>query len=175
MSSIEWREMRESDLDDVVRLTKEVHGTHLFEPREIFAERLFLFPRGAFILERKTDGKAIGYGMVHPIISGKPPKLRTMLGSVPTPGVDENVVLYIYDIALGEEARGQGHLRKLVNMLPCQDIPWELISVNGTNKTVWPRFGFVDCAEWPFDLTVYGDKDSVSYMRRLPPVEKKEK
>jgi predicted GNAT superfamily acetyltransferase len=109
--------MKETDLDEVLHLTKEVHGNHLFEPKEVFAERLALFPQGAFILER--DGVAIGYGMVHPIYSGHPPKLCTMLGSMPKPG-DENVVLYVYDIALGAAARGQGYLRQLIQQLPCQ-------------------------------------------------------
>ena len=43
-----------------------------------------------------------------------------MLGSIPTPGRDEDVVLYVYDIAMAEGARGKGYLKRLVDTLPCQ-------------------------------------------------------
>ncbi|MBP0614908.1 GNAT family N-acetyltransferase [Jiella sp. KSK16Y-1] len=156
--------MRPDDLAAVCVLADRVHPG-LREDPAIFAERLALYPAGCFVLERRQI--IAGYAIAHPIRYPDPPSLNMRIGSLP-PDCD---ALYIHDVALSPEARGEGqagavigHLLQLAAGFPraC------LVSVYGT-AAFWQRFGFSDAAAvLPSGaLSAYGE--DARFMQRLTP------
>lgn len=101
MMATGWRLMRESDLDAVLAAADRIHRDYP-ERREVFAERLALFPAGSRVAER--DGHPVGYGVTHPWRASRPPELDRLLGAIPR----DAEVYYLHDIALLPEARGLG-------------------------------------------------------------------
>lgn len=94
-----WKAMRRDDLPAVMRIAGIVHVDYP-EREEVFAERLHLFPDGCRIAF--ADGRAVGYGVMHPAVNRRPPALDSLLGALPA----DADVLYLHDIALLPEARG---------------------------------------------------------------------
>ncbi|CAO3420156.1 GNAT family N-acetyltransferase [Azospirillum doebereinerae] len=99
--SVSWRAMTGADLDAVLAVADVVHPDYP-EDRAVFAERLALFPEGCRLAER--DGRALGYGVMHPGVLGVPPPLDAPLGALPA-AAD---CLYLHDIALLPDTRGLG-------------------------------------------------------------------
>jgi hypothetical protein len=142
---MEWRAMRSDDLDAVLNLADTSHPD-LPESREVFAERLALYPAGCLVLD--DDGYLGGYAVSHPIRRSEPPTLGTLIGSLP-PNADQ---FYIHDVVIAPSRRGLGAAASGVVRLLSLASEFEtsaLISVYGT-AAFWSRFGF---APSPEDMT----------------------
>lgn len=134
-----WRAMRPEDLPGVCALAEIAHPG-LPERREVFEEKLRLFPAGCFTLSR--DGALAGYGISHPWTLHDIPSLDAFLGGLP-PAPD---CLYLHDVAAAPAARGHGAAAALILRL-CDTARREglaflaLTSVHGT-RDLWARLGF---------------------------------
>lgn len=148
-----WRAMTAADLPEVSRIASLVHPDFP-EDDAVFAERLALFPAGCLF------AAGAGYVLAHPWMRGRPPALNSQLGALPA----RAETLYLHDIALLPEARGQGageaalrYLERVARGLGLEEIA--LVAVSGSAR-FWGRMGFVaDGAE----IGSYGD---ATYMRK---------
>ena len=134
-----WRPMASGDLDAVKALSDRIHPG-LVERREVFADRLAVFPDGCLVLV--SGDEIAGYGVSHPARLYQPPHLDALLGTVRT---DANSY-YIHDVAVAPERRGTGRAAAGVGLLLAVARAYPataLISVYGT-MPFWARFGFVD-------------------------------
>ena len=133
-----WRQMSELDVDSLLHVADVIHPG-LPESRDIFLERLRLFPQGCLVLVK--DNKIVGYAISHPIRQRQLPALDTLLGQV-SPEADQ---YYIHDVAILPEFRGHGLAAECVNKLLTIAQNFQstcLVSVYGT-ASFWARFGFV--------------------------------
>jgi len=146
-----WRPLTEADLPALARIAAEVHPDFP-EEDAIFAERLALAPDWCFAL---SDGKRlIGYVLSHPWV-GPPPKLNSLLGTLPSPAT----MAYVHDLALLPVARGGGHGIAIVNQLillakSSNISTMALVAVSGS-APFWERHGFRALPPSP-DLASYG-------------------
>lgn len=156
-----WLPLQPSDTAAVAAIAEQVH-TSLPERPDVFAEKIRLAPDSCFKLLR--DGQVAGYGLAHPWTLFSIPPLDGLLGRLPS----APDCLYIHDIALLPEGRGQNasavlleHLRQraLAQKLPC----FACVSVYGT-AVYWSRFGFktADVPALTPKLRSYGE--SACYM-----------
>ena len=117
MTHYRWRAMNADDLSHVMEIAALVHAGY-FEAREVFAERLALFPQGCRIAAHMTPAgteEVIGYAFMHPTRHGQPPALNRLLL-----GLEEGAdCLHLHDVALLPQARGSGLGRALVEEI-CQ-------------------------------------------------------
>ena len=134
-----WRGMTEGDLSDVVAISDAVHGVFT-EPREVFAERLMLYPEGCRIFE--ADGAVGGFLVTHPWHAGAVPKIGALLGELPNAAQ----VYYLHDIALLPVTRGKGaggaamaFVLEQAVAAGCETI--RLVAVNGADS-YWAAQGF---------------------------------
>ena len=137
--------MRTSDLCRVKALSEIIHVNYP-ERLVIFAEKLRLFPEGCFVL---TAADVVdGYCFSHPWTGGVPPKLDSLLYSLPKPPT----TYFIHDIALIESRRRKGFAGMLLGQLDsvARELAFNLltlVSVNGT-ESYWLSQGF---QEWDVD------------------------
>ncbi|OWV34771.1 hypothetical protein B5C34_12400 [Pacificimonas flava] len=103
--------MRPADLAATVRLADEVFPDYR-EDRAVFAEKLWLYPEGCFVLPLDTENVG-GYVFSHPWITGRVPALNQKLGALP-PQCD---CLYLHDLTLAPARRGQGLAGAMVRRL----------------------------------------------------------
>src|SRR5690606_34573066 len=101
MDDPEWRSMHAADVAAVVAISDAVHG-RFTEPAAVYRERLALYPRGCFVLER--GGAIVGYLVSHPWTRGTSPELGRPIGAIPR----HADIYYLHDIALLPPARGTG-------------------------------------------------------------------
>lgn len=106
-----WRPMLPTDLPAVLRIAAAVHPGYP-EGAAVFAERLALFPAGAWLLAE--GGVALGYALAHPWPAGQAVPLDTLLGALPASG---ERLLYLHDLALLPAARGRGQGAAAVALL----------------------------------------------------------
>lgn len=149
MSEVNWRPMRGQDVDGVVRVAAAVFPDH-YEARACFAERLALFPQGCFVLgPRDLDPLSSGarwavrgYLIAYPWSLGAIPPLNSMLGGLP----DGAESVFLHDLALDPDLRGQGHARPAVDMLiaALRLLGTRRIALVSVNDTVpfWQAMGF---------------------------------
>ncbi|WP_207461481.1 GNAT family N-acetyltransferase [Azospirillum sp. SYSU D00513] len=139
-----WRAMEAADIDRVLRVADIVHLDYP-EGREVYEERMALFPLGCRVAER--GGAVIGYAVMHPGRLGAPPPLDSRLGALPDPAD----CLYIHDVALLPEARGTGlgagalaHARSLA-----LDLGLGRLALTSTPpaRGYWERLGFAPYGE----------------------------
>lgn len=131
--------MRPGDVDGVVCVAAAAFPDH-FEARACFEERLALFPQGCFTL---AQWDAIGgYLIAYPWAFGSIPPLNSLLGGLP----EMHEALYLHDLALHPDMRGQGFARPVVERLigdaralGCRRIA--LVSVNDS-IAFWRSMGF---------------------------------
>ena len=131
--------MAQSDLPAVCAMAAAVHRDFP-EEAAIFAERLALAPDGCFILRREEV--AWGYLLSHPWRLRQPPPLNSLLHALP----DKADTLYIHDLALLPQARGQGAASSIISKLEDlarlrQVSSMSLIAVSGSSP-FWSRHGF---------------------------------
>ena len=156
---IHWRPMVAADLDRVNVIANLIHLDYPESPA-VFANRLHIFADGCWMAQQE-DGLALGYAISHPGRVGHPPHLDCVLESLP----NSADCLYLHDVALLPQARGQGLSRAIVQHLEivarrCALPRLALTSVSGS-LPVWSRCGFVPhpCD----DLDSYG---TATYMIR---------
>lgn len=134
-----WRAMTAADLSRVAAISATVHGGYA-EYEAVYAERLELWPQGCFVWEMADDVQ--GLLVAHPWRRGSPPALGAMLGDIPA----DADTLYLHDIALLPETRGQGAggaatglVMALAAKLGFPDVT--LVAVNGAEQ-FWQAQGF---------------------------------
>ncbi|HEY6859283.1 MAG TPA: hypothetical protein VI358_05805, partial [Pseudolabrys sp.] len=99
--SANWRSTTAIDLGAIEKIANLVHPD-LSESREVFAEKLQLFPEGCFVLTE--DGAVLGYAFVHPWLVNDIPNLNEFLLRVPS----KPDCLLIHDVAVLQHARDMG-------------------------------------------------------------------
>lgn len=134
-----WRPLRPGDLDALCDLAAAVHPG-LPERREIFEEKLRLFPAGCFALE--AAGALAGYALSHPWRLYDVPPLDAFLERLPA----SPDCIYLHDVAVAPAARRHGAARKLIERL--SDVARTegmraiaLTSVYGSDA-LWRELGF---------------------------------
>jgi hypothetical protein len=131
--------MTPGDLPAMLIIADIVHPAYP-EAAAVFIERLALYPQGCLVLE---NGEApVGYIVSHPWLYGEPPRLNSLLESVPV----NPTTYYIHDIALLPEARGTGAAASAVERLVVHSglhgfSNLSLIAVNNSVE-FWRRHAF---------------------------------
>lgn len=161
--SLQWRRMCPADLPVVLGISQEVHPAYP-EDAAVFAERLDLYPAGCFVLA--GQGGLHGYALSHPWRYGEPPKLNTLLATLP-PAAD---TYYLHDIALAGTARGGGLGGQIVaRMVAAARVAGldnlSLVAVNGS-VAFWQRQGFAVVRDEPIRLRVLSYDADASFMVR---------
>lgn len=157
MPEATWRVMTMADVDGVACVAAAAFPHH-FERRDCFENRLKLFPQGCFVLD-SASGVA-GYLIAYPWAFGAIPPLNSLIDRLP----DTNETIYLHDLALRPEVRGQGHARPIVERLvqagrKLGASKIALVSVNGS-LAFWQGLGFapvIHDAALRDKLQTYGD------------------
>jgi hypothetical protein len=154
--SVLWVALTSTDLDRVDEIAGSLH-TGLPERTEVFAEKLTLFPAGCMKLVAPR-GEMLGYGITHPWKLNSIPPLDEFLNGIPH---DSNC-LYVHDVAILSEARGQNASEKYIEKIAAIAKGTGIsklacVSVYGTD-VLWEKVGFriVDSAELAEKLATYG-------------------
>ncbi|MHB2165449.1 GNAT family N-acetyltransferase [Alsobacter sp. R-9] len=132
--------MTEQDLDGVFAVACAIHEAYP-ERREVFAERLALFPGGCWVLTGSA-GPVGGYAVSHPWRAGEPVPLDALIAPLPA-----EATRYIHDIAVLPRLRGAGAagtiVRRIVRDAYRANAPSaSLVAVSGT-VPFWQGHGFV--------------------------------
>ena len=149
--------MTGADLDPVCAVAWTAFPNH-HEDREVFADRLALNPGGCFVLAA-GDAAARGYLIAYPWRLDDAPALNTVVGRLPDPPN----VLYLHDLALAPDARGQGHAALIVERLAAQAAQsgWPAITLVAVNQAApfWAALGFEprDAPAMTRKLATYGE------------------
>jgi GNAT superfamily N-acetyltransferase len=127
------------DVDGVVQVAASAFPHH-FEARGCFEERLALFPQGCFGLA--SAGGLHGYLIAYPQSVGSIPPLNSLLGRLPNTRED----VYLHDLALHPDVRGQGFARPILERLFEAAALWgtrrvHLVAVNDS-VAFWRAMGF---------------------------------
>jgi GNAT superfamily N-acetyltransferase len=139
---MELRNITDSDLDEVMRVQWSVYRPELQEPRQAFARKLELFPRGA--LGCYDGGRLIGYLFCIPWVLGSPVPFGDETTALPR----SPECLYIHDLGVVPERRGKGVGRALA----CRALKlgrslgfkaYALTAVQGS-EAFWQRWGFTE-------------------------------
>ena len=134
-----WRPMTAKDLDDVVAIASIGFPDHP-EDRNCFASRLSVFPEGCFILDSEAGAK--GYLITYPWTANSAPVLNRTLAALP----DDVSVLYLHDLALHPDVRGEGWSRSAMdNVLALATRGgWSSVALVAVNEAVdfWRRHKF---------------------------------
>jgi len=157
----QWRPMAADDIDGVVVVAAHAFPNH-FEARSCFEERLGLFPLGCFVLASGSDVSA--YLIAYPQVIGVVPRLNSLVGALPS----SREAVYLHDLALLSNVRGQGHAergfnRSLENLIPMGAKIVHLVAVNGS-APFWAKLGFERTING--HINSYGD-DAVYMVRRV--------
>src|SRR5690606_14306907 len=110
MDEPEWRAMHAADVAAVVAISDAVHGRFI-EPAAVYRERLALYPRGCFVLER--GGAIVGYRVSHPWTRGPSRELARPTGALPRHADTYS----LHDIALLPPARGTRARRSALKLV----------------------------------------------------------
>jgi hypothetical protein len=134
-----WSPMAVADLDGVMAVASDVHASFP-ERREVFAERLALFPAGCHVL-KDAGGRVGGYAVSHPWDTVRPVPLDTLLVTLPA-----TANRYIHDVAILPALRGGGFAGEVVGRVvrdACRDAcsSLTLVAVSGS-QPFWERQGF---------------------------------
>lgn len=159
-----WRPMAAGDLDAVMGIAAVVHPSYP-ERREVFAERLALFPDGCLIAV--VEGTLAGYAVTHPAVVGRPPGLDTLLGELPA----DADCLYLHDVALLPAVQGRrlGEAAFARIRAAASEAGLATLALIATPaaRPYWLRHGFTPVAhdrELEAKLATYGD--GLVYMTR---------
>ena len=149
-----WRAMSSADIDVIHAISRAVHPM-LPEDREVFANRLDLYPGGMHVLE--ADGTPSGYCVGHPWCREKPLPLDSLVERLP----DAPDTFYLHDLALLPAARGRGFADSVVEYTIARvaesGLPeLSLIAVGGS-APFWEKFGFRQSVAQPDKLAGYGE------------------
>ena len=158
--------MTAADLDAVAAIAVLAFPDH-FEGRDCFENRLDLHPAGCFVLSGR-DGEAKGYLVAYPWIAHDAPALNVTLSTLPA----DAEVMYLHDLALHPEVRGQGWTGPVVERLAeeARAGGWPALALVAVNDAAsfWEGRGFrvVETPELAAKLASYGP-DARYMVRRL--------
>lgn len=128
------------DLDGVVAVAALAFPDH-FEERVRFEERLMLSPSSCFVLVDPYR-VVMGYLIAFPWPLDRVPPLNSAIGAIP----EDAEALYIHDLALIPEARGQDYTRAIIDRIiaQAQASGWKAVALVAVNQSVdfWSRNGF---------------------------------
>lgn len=134
-----WRPMTVDDLDAVVAIASIGFPDH-FEGRDCFASRLSVFPDGCFILDSEAGVK--GYLITYPWTADSAPVLNRRIDALP----DDAGVLYLHDLALHPDVRGEGWSRSAMEAVLAVAArgDWAVVALVAVNEAVgfWQGHGF---------------------------------
>ncbi len=166
-ASFSWRRMAAGDLDAVAAIARSGFPHH-FEGRDIFANRLAIYPAGCFVL---AGGSAapVGYLIAYPWTRGDAPPLNSSIVGLP----QQSDAMYLHDLALHPQVRGGGHPRAIIDLVValCRKDGWPIITLVAVNDAArfWERHGFyvIDTEMMRPKLASYG-ADARYMVRELP-------
>ena len=148
----EWLPLREGDLDALCAAAALLHPG-LPERREVFAEKLRLFPAGCRRLD--AGGGLAGYALAHPWTLRSVPALDALLSALP----ERPDCLYIHDVAVLPGARGgtaAAYVEYAARVAAGMGLPaLSLVSVYATSP-LWRGLGFREEAGGGGKLASYG-------------------
>ena len=159
-----WRPMTPADLDAVAEIALLAFPDH-FEGRDCFANRLGLNPTGCFVLAGGDDAPK-GYLVAWPWRKDEAPALNTLVDAIP----DDAGVMYLHDLALHPDVRGQGWSEPIVERLAedARAAGWPALALVAVNDAApfWEKRGFsvVDSPAMAAKLHTYGPE--ARYMLR---------
>lgn len=134
-----WRPMTVDDLDAVVAIASIGFPDHP-EDRACFASRLSVFPDGCFILDGDPGVK--GYLITYPWTADSAPVLNRRIAALP----DDASVLYLHDLALHPDVRGEGWSRSAMEAVLAVAArgDWPAVALVAVNEAVgfWQGHGF---------------------------------
>ena len=161
-----WRPMAAADLDAVAEIALLAFPDH-FEGRDCFENRLALNPSGCFVLADE-DGAPKGYLVAYPWRAESAPSLNTLVDAIP----EDAAVMYLHDLALHPDVRGQGWSGPIVERLAgeVKAAGWPALALVAVNDAApfWRRRGFsvVEAPAMAAKLQSYGP-DARYMLRRL--------
>lgn len=134
-----WRAATQKEWSAIGAIADEVHSL-LPERPEVFDEKFRLFRAGCLVLMQ--GGHVVGYGVFHPWRLDDAPALDTLLNELPS----KPQCIFIHDVALLAEARGQGAAGEFVRIASAMALKRKLpalalVSVYGTYP-LWTKHGF---------------------------------
>lgn len=157
-----WLPLRSEDLADLDRIGNDMHP--LFPERlEVIAEKFALFSEG---FRRLVDrqGRMAGYAIGYPWRLWSIGPLDTFIGALP----DQADCIYVHDVALLPEARGQSlpglylnALRRIAVQRGYRHL--SLLSVYGT-VPAWERYGFTVASRAEVDAAIAPYGHDARYM-----------
>jgi len=148
--------MTAADLDAVTAIAALAFPDH-FEGRDCFANRLALHPAGCFVLAG-SDEAPQGYLVAYPWTAGSPPPLNVLIPALPA----EAEAMYLHDLALHPNVRGQGWTTSIVERLAeeARGGGWPALALVAVNDAApfWEGRGFsvVETPELAAKLASYG-------------------
>jgi ribosomal protein S18 acetylase RimI-like enzyme len=165
-SSLIIRPMVDSDIDTVFDLSNRAFAPVFHEGRQVFVDRLTLFPRGCIAAE--VSGRLVAYLISHPWFEDSAVELDTTIQVLPR-GVD---CLYIHELVVDPKTRGLGlggrlvaEAIRLARSLCLASIT--LVAVQ-ESEGFWQRFGFQakqPAASLETELHSYGHRASYMVLR----------
>ena len=160
-----WRALNSADCERIFIIGNQIHADYQ-EDRAVFESRFALYPEGCLVLE--GNGALKGYAISHPWKLFDPPKLNTVLDTLPA----RPDTYYLHDLALLPEARGGGHAGQGIDLLARHAASQgydnsTLVAVGGT-KPFWERqgYGVQNHQALSSHLASY-DKDAAYMLRSL--------
>lgn len=160
----QWRPMTEHDLDAVAAIAAIGFPDH-YEGRDIFGNRLAVFPEGCFSLAGTKD-RLLGYLIAYPWLRESAPVLNSRIEGIPA----NAGLIYLHDLALLPEVRGVGKAREIVELLvtKARAEGWPALGLVAVNNAAnfWTRQGFhpVETPALRAKLASYGP--AACYMMR---------
>ena len=134
-----WRPMTADDLEAVVTIAAIGFPDH-FEAHECFASRLSVFPDGCFILD--SEAGVEGYLITYPWTTDSAPVLNRCIDALP----EDVSVLYLHDLALHPDVRGEGWSRSAMERVLelASRGGWPTVALVAVNEAVrfWQAHGF---------------------------------
>lgn len=144
---IKVQPLHQRNIDDILRIQKAAYREMYLEDADSFTAKIIASPATSFAAWR--DCSMVAYLIAVPLQSDDGLHLNT--SDVPTVPLENATVMYIHDVAVHPEARGDGvaqlllqHLEDAVSGTSISQ--WLLVSVQGSHD-FWEKRGFVVSAE----------------------------
>jgi GNAT superfamily N-acetyltransferase len=157
-----WRPLLPEDSGFVSEIADAIH-TDLPERREVFEEKIRLYPSGCW-KRLSPSGKIVGYGIAHTWTLHIIPPLDEFLSELP----QSPDCIYVHDVALRPEARGRNAGLDYMNILKKTAgqrgiLNLACVSVYGTDA-LWSRMGFRCVNDKSINEKIAGYGSSAKYM-----------
>ena len=139
---IKVQPLHQRNIDDILRIQKAAYGEMYLEDGDSFIAKIIASPATSFAAWR--DSSMVAYLIAVPLQSDDGLHLNT--SDVPAVPPENATVMYIHDVAIHPEARGDGvaqlllqHLEDAVSGTSISQ--WLLVSVQGS-QDFWVKQGF---------------------------------